>query len=162
PSPWPSPARGEGTHIRRAGEIPSLTFSRPQAHAVADHPQQGDIIAVARAARGHFAPQRAPQQVQIADKVKDLVAHQFVRKPQGGVDHALLADQHTVMQTSPVGETHLFKDLDVSEKTKSAGWGDLVPVPYGVAMDIVVLLLADRLRVDQGVVHLYAIGRLDA
>ena len=58
---------------------------------------------------------RDPQQRKIADRIEDLVFHEFVRKPETVlVDDPMLIQNDGVLQGSPEGQTLRLKIFDIS------------------------------------------------
>src|SRR5207247_11288191 len=92
--------------------------------ARAPQPAQGRVARVPRHARHDAATDRTPEQVEVAEDVEDLVAHELVGEAQRRVHHALLADQDAVVQPPAVGEAHLLELLDLLDEAEGARPGD--------------------------------------
>ena len=60
------------------------------------------------------------QQIGVSQKIQNFVSHKFVRKAQGVIKYAFIADDHSAFQTSTAYQARLLKHFDFPEKTEGA------------------------------------------
>src|SRR5262245_62725304 len=110
---------------------------------------------MARAMRDEVADHRVADEREIADRVEDLVADEFVLEPERVVQHAGLAEHDGVFERTAERQAVLTQHLDVLEEREGARRCDLLDER----------LLGDaesaRLMPEQWVVVADAVGDLE-
>src|SRR5262249_52404947 len=150
--PWPTSAAARRERLR------PLERRHPEARA--QHAQQRRVVRVPGHARRDAAPERTAEQVEVAEDVEDLVAHELVGEAERRVHDALLADEDEVVEPPAIGETHLLELLDLLDEAEGARGRDLAAERLEVGEAEGVFLPADGRGVVEDVVHLEAIGWL--
>src|SRR5512139_3409 len=70
-----------------------------------------------------------PQEIEVPDKIQDLVAHEFVLVPETfGVEHATLVQDDGALERASPGEAVVSKDLHVFQEPECPGSTDLADV----------------------------------
>ena len=58
----------------------------------------------------------APQQIEIAYHIKNLMQNEFIRKPELGIYNLLIIDKNKVVEFAAACQTPLLKGLNVTQK----------------------------------------------
>ena len=80
-----------------------MTFSP---HFFLDLLHQGIVLAVARQASRHFPPHGSVEEVEISDKIENLVPDKFIGKSQLGVDNLLIVHKDEIVNPRPFSQSH--------------------------------------------------------
>src|SRR5690242_13681176 len=145
---------------RRVADVEALRRAR-RAEARAQHREQRGVVAVARLPRDDAAANRPAEQIEVADDVEDLVAHELVLEAQRRIHDALVADEDEVVEPAAGGEAHALERLDLLHEPERARRRDLARERLRTVEAERVLLAADRRGVLEEIAHLEPVARLD-
>src|SRR5262249_15648878 len=97
---------------RSLGSAKLCPRERRHPEALAHLAQQLGVVGVPGHTGRYPATQRAAEEVEVAQDVEDLVAHEFVGEAERRVHPPLLADQDAIVEAAAAGEPHLLELLD--------------------------------------------------
>src|SRR3990172_3272290 len=109
--------RGEPLLHSRGGEAEGFGLRLQPLLDSADECQMELVAGTVSDDRPH---QGLAQQVQVSQKVQDLVADEFVRKAEGTVQDAVVTDHQGVFQRATLGQTHALERIQVFQKAVRA------------------------------------------
>lgn len=107
---------------------------------------QGLIVAMRGHVRGDASSDRETEKIEVADQVQNLVAHEFIRIPQFGIDDLAVVHDDMGMQVPAADLAELLGHFDVLKRIEGAGRGDLFCKGTGFRVERMDLL-SDRQRV---------------
>ena len=108
-----------------------------------------------------MADDRIADEREIADRIEDLVADEFVLESQRVVENAGFAEDDSVFERSAERQAVLPQHLDVLEKREGARWRDLVHERLLGDPHRSRLVPEQRMVVADAVGHLEVIGRIE-
>src|SRR5258708_3278332 len=88
--------------------------------------QKAVVVAMSGPGRGHAGQHRRSGQIEVADAIEHLVAHELVFEPQAlVVEDAIAADADGVLERATAGEAGGAQAVDVLDEAEGAGARDL-------------------------------------
>src|SRR5690242_20495711 len=108
------------------------------------------------------AADRAPEQVEIAQDIEDLMARKLIRKTQIGVDDLFVVDQNAIVELAAADEACVLQLLDISQKSERSRRINLILEYLRSVRSVRVLLRPDRFRIAQNVTHGKPLRRIDS
>ena len=108
-----------------------------------------------------FAPNRAIEQIEISDKVQNLVPGKFIREAKFGVHNLLIIHQDEIVKSSSFSQSHAFKHLNIFEKTECPCRCDLFLKFFLTFQDEIERLLPNGKGIVQKIMNGKDLRRLD-
>src|SRR3990167_3514589 len=92
---------------------------------------------------------RPPEEIKVPGYIKYLVTGKFIGKPQGGINHLFLVNQHHIREPPSPCQPHLLQLSIILYRAVCPGRGNLFSENLRAVKDKTRLLFSDR----RGIVH---------